>query len=225
MLNPAVFRTFGSKLAVQGRYNQKPFHRVLSRSLQGIAERPLPCNYNVIQPVSAFHGGNTGSNPVGDAKSNQQLGGTATVFCRHKKEQQNRQISPSCRSTAAFPKICRFFRRHKKAQTHTPVAGTIARMRIKRITPLCALRSAHGRRLRFSRQCLENLQALLISIIQTATQPQFLLSRLASRCHGRRTCGCFLSRMRKRGHSTKPKRGVRVGPSDSRQQRGYLEYE
>src|SRR6266567_9507815 len=32
-----------------------------------------------------------------DAKPFQQLGGTATVFCRHKKEQQNRQISPSCR--------------------------------------------------------------------------------------------------------------------------------
>jgi hypothetical protein len=30
--------------------------------------RPVPCNYNVIQSVSAFHGGNTGSNPVGDAK-------------------------------------------------------------------------------------------------------------------------------------------------------------
>ena len=43
-----VFRPFGSKLAVQGRYNQNLFHRVLSRSLQGIAERPLPCNYNVI---------------------------------------------------------------------------------------------------------------------------------------------------------------------------------
>ena len=35
---------FGSKLAVQGRYNQSLFHRVLSRSLQGIAVRPLPCN-------------------------------------------------------------------------------------------------------------------------------------------------------------------------------------
>jgi hypothetical protein len=29
----------------------------------------------VIQPVSAFHGGNTGSNPVGDAKSFQELAG------------------------------------------------------------------------------------------------------------------------------------------------------
>ena len=46
-----VFRPFGSKLAVQGRYNQNLFHRVLSRSLQGIAERPLSCNYNVIQPA------------------------------------------------------------------------------------------------------------------------------------------------------------------------------
>jgi hypothetical protein len=52
MLDPPVFRPFGSKLAVQGRYNQNLFHRVLSRSLQGIAERPLPCNYNVIQPVA-----------------------------------------------------------------------------------------------------------------------------------------------------------------------------
>ena len=54
MLNPPNFRPFGSRLAVQGRYNQSLFHRVLSRSLQGIAERPLPCNYNVIQPVSAL---------------------------------------------------------------------------------------------------------------------------------------------------------------------------
>ena len=84
MLNPAVFRTFGSKLAVQGRYNQKPFHRVLSRSLQGIAERPLPCNYNVIQPVSS-HGGNTGSNPVGDAKPFQQLTVSLLLIYRHKK--------------------------------------------------------------------------------------------------------------------------------------------
>jgi len=34
------------------------FSSVLTGSLQGIAERPLPCNYNVIQSVSAFHGGN-----------------------------------------------------------------------------------------------------------------------------------------------------------------------
>jgi hypothetical protein len=46
--------TFGSKLAVQERYNQSLFHRVLSGSLQGIAVRPLPCNYNVIQFVCAL---------------------------------------------------------------------------------------------------------------------------------------------------------------------------
>jgi hypothetical protein len=42
-------RTFTAKIAVQGRYKLSPYLRVLSRSLQGIAERPLPCNYNVIQ--------------------------------------------------------------------------------------------------------------------------------------------------------------------------------
>jgi len=67
------FRLPTSKLAVQERYNKKMRLSVSSCSLQGIAERPLPCNYNVIQHVSAFHGGNTGSNPVGDAESNQAL--------------------------------------------------------------------------------------------------------------------------------------------------------
>jgi hypothetical protein len=43
-----------SKLAVQKRNNQSPFFRVLSGSLHGIAERPLPCNYNVIQPISVL---------------------------------------------------------------------------------------------------------------------------------------------------------------------------
>src|SRR5437879_5601910 len=38
-----------SKLAVQERYKENPLPRVLTGSLQGVAERPLPCNYNVIQ--------------------------------------------------------------------------------------------------------------------------------------------------------------------------------
>jgi len=42
------------KLAVQGRYNMGVFSSVLIGSLQGIAERPLPCNYNVIQFVCAL---------------------------------------------------------------------------------------------------------------------------------------------------------------------------
>ena len=46
-----------------------------------------------------------------------------------------------------------------------------------------------------------------------ADSSQFWLLRLASRCLGPPTCGCFPSRIRKRGHSTRPKRCVRVGPS------------
>ncbi len=48
------FQSFGSRLAVQERYNESSFFRVLSCSLQGVALRPLPCNYNVIQFVSAL---------------------------------------------------------------------------------------------------------------------------------------------------------------------------
>src|SRR5260370_42243062 len=48
------FRLPPIKLAVQERYKQKKRLGVSSCSLQGIAERPLPCNYNVIQPVSAL---------------------------------------------------------------------------------------------------------------------------------------------------------------------------
>ena len=52
--NLPVFRLPVSKLAVQGRYNMGMFSSVLTGYLQGIAERPLPCNHYVIQPVSAF---------------------------------------------------------------------------------------------------------------------------------------------------------------------------
>src|ERR1700685_199611 len=50
----ALFRTLWSRLAAQGRYNLNRFLGVLRRSLQGVAERPLPCNYHVIQPISAL---------------------------------------------------------------------------------------------------------------------------------------------------------------------------
>ena len=40
--------------AVQGRYNENLFLSVLNCFLQGIAERPLPCNYYVIQLVCAL---------------------------------------------------------------------------------------------------------------------------------------------------------------------------
>ena len=43
------------ELAVQGRYNSLSCSFALPCcSLQGIAERPLPCNYNVIQHMSAL---------------------------------------------------------------------------------------------------------------------------------------------------------------------------
>jgi hypothetical protein len=48
-LKSSVIRPFASKLAVQGRYNLRLCLYVLSGSLQGVAVRPLPCNYYVIQ--------------------------------------------------------------------------------------------------------------------------------------------------------------------------------
>ena len=39
----------GQKLAVQEPYTLSSFLRLPNRSLQGIAVRPLPCNYYVIQ--------------------------------------------------------------------------------------------------------------------------------------------------------------------------------
>jgi hypothetical protein len=53
LTDPLLLRIVGAKLAVQGRYKLSLFLCVLSRSLQGITERPLPCNYNVIQFVCA----------------------------------------------------------------------------------------------------------------------------------------------------------------------------
>jgi hypothetical protein len=42
------------KPAVQGRYKVNLFLRALTGSLQGVAERPLPCSYNVIRLVCAL---------------------------------------------------------------------------------------------------------------------------------------------------------------------------
>ena len=51
-----MFRSIaaGSKLAVQGRYKVDLFLCILTGSLQGVAERPLPCSYNVIPSVIAL---------------------------------------------------------------------------------------------------------------------------------------------------------------------------
>jgi hypothetical protein len=37
------------RIAVEGRYKVNLFLGALTGSLQGVAERSLPCNYNVIQ--------------------------------------------------------------------------------------------------------------------------------------------------------------------------------
>src|SRR5438128_11728163 len=81
------------KTAVQRRYNLKLFLGVLT--------------FTAVTRVQI---------PSGTPNLFSDLEGTVTVFLRHKKEQQNHEIGASCRSTTAFPKICRLFRRHKKAQ-------------------------------------------------------------------------------------------------------------
>jgi hypothetical protein len=72
-------RIYGSKLAIHRRYTERRFLCIPYCYLQGITVRPVPCNY--------FHGGNTGSNPVGDAKPFQELASNRRNFRRHKKAQ------------------------------------------------------------------------------------------------------------------------------------------
>ena len=48
------FQNFGSKLAIHRRYTLCLFLDVPYCYLQGITVRPVPCNYNVIQHMSAL---------------------------------------------------------------------------------------------------------------------------------------------------------------------------
>jgi len=50
------------------------------------------CVVSVTYDRTHFHGGNTGSNPVGDAKSYQELTGNGHFWRRHKKAQLRRQF-------------------------------------------------------------------------------------------------------------------------------------
>jgi len=50
----AFSHSFGSKLAIHGRYTECRFLCILYRYLRGITVRPVPCNYNVIQSVVAL---------------------------------------------------------------------------------------------------------------------------------------------------------------------------
>jgi len=74
------FRLPPSKLAVQERYNQEMRLSVSSCSLQGIAERPLPCNYNVIQFVCALSRRRRGFKSRRGRQIN-RLGGETSTLC------------------------------------------------------------------------------------------------------------------------------------------------
>jgi hypothetical protein len=49
-----LFQSFASKLAIHRRYTVCRFLRTPYCYLQGITVRPVPCNYNVIQHMSAL---------------------------------------------------------------------------------------------------------------------------------------------------------------------------
>ena len=99
-LMPPIFRLFGARLAVQGRYNVNLFHRVLSRSLQGIAERPLPCNYNVIQ--FAFTAVTRVQIPSGTPNLFRSLRGTATFGAGTKRHNSVANFLPGLPNRECF---------------------------------------------------------------------------------------------------------------------------
>ena len=73
--------------AVQRRYNETSRLNVRSSTYKDyVGDRCLVFCYRSSR-FTAFHGGNTGSNPVGDAKSFQRLGTGVAIFHRHKKAQ------------------------------------------------------------------------------------------------------------------------------------------
>jgi len=54
-------------LAVQGRYKEYGYPGVLKRFLRYMQSDRCPLSSFVCNSLTPFHGGNTGSNPVGDA--------------------------------------------------------------------------------------------------------------------------------------------------------------
>ena len=81
--------------------------------------------------TSPFHGGNTGSNPVGDAKSFQALAGNRRNFPRHKKAQLLQKcdaVDPVIDNV--FAHFGRFFigtKRHSVTWAYQPAAAPDAR--------------------------------------------------------------------------------------------------
>jgi hypothetical protein len=86
-----------------------------------------------------FHGGNTGSNPVGDAKSFQELTGNGHFWRRHKKAQLRRQFLARFAQSRVFSGIRSCSCRHKKAHAiQSDQAAATAGARTKAPTWSCA---------------------------------------------------------------------------------------
>src|SRR6266481_2219095 len=68
-------------------------------SLTETASGSHPC---CVVSVTYFHGGNTGSNPVGDAKSFQELTGNGHFWRRHKKAQLVANFLPGLPNRECF---------------------------------------------------------------------------------------------------------------------------
>ena len=90
---PPPFESFGSKLAIHRRYKERRFLCILYCYLHSI--------YGATGAF--FHGGITGSNPVGDAKPFQELMGNGHFWRRHKKGTTPSPISgPVCLIASVF---------------------------------------------------------------------------------------------------------------------------
>jgi len=129
------FRLSTPKLAVQGRYNQSQCLCVSSCSLQGIAERPLPCNYNVIQ--FAFTAVTRVQIPSGTPNAIKSLRGKATFAGGTKRHNFIANFLAGFAQSRVFSGIRSCFCRHKKAHATPPdQAAATAGARNRRTTLL-----------------------------------------------------------------------------------------
>ena len=96
-------RTLGD--AIQHSYSVKDSRAVFT----GQNGRCAPRKSLIGGMALAFHGGNTGSNPVGDAKSFQRLRAKESICCRHKREQQTAKSLRPAVPELHFPRFDGFF--------------------------------------------------------------------------------------------------------------------
>jgi hypothetical protein len=114
------------------RYKAGKVRRNLLNSMESTSPRRLA------RPrTSPFHGGNTGSNPVGDANSFQELPSNAPIPHRHKKEQLRAEFCKPASTTASIYGIFRQFVAGTKRNTRlVHQATSAADARSRRITLL-----------------------------------------------------------------------------------------